>query len=195
MNGVPKVLLPTLMTLMLRSTGWHRKAKRNLYPFRVCFNQDLAIFLVPSQPYHSGFFSGLMYIKGFSNFPIQKRCLRKQMDGKLIYSCKIVQDTGQDQTFFHRAATPLLKGAGQISKYFLYPFTASFLSQKCQFQASRFQSSYRMSSKGQLILKCIFCFLNYEQKISAPVGQGKNQNFQVRFKEELITPKRHFEIN
>ena len=82
MNGSPKVSLPTLMTLMLRSTGWHRKAKRNLYPFRVCFNQDLAIFLVPSQPYHSGFFSGLMYhIKGFSNFPIQKRCLRKQMDG------------------------------------------------------------------------------------------------------------------
>ena len=60
---MPKVSLPTLMTLMLRSTGWHRKAKRNLYPFRVCFNQDLAIFLVPSQPYHSGFF--LVYKRVF----------------------------------------------------------------------------------------------------------------------------------
>ena len=34
-----------------------------------------------------------------------------------------------------------------------------------------------------------------KQKISAPVCQGKNRNFQVRFLEELKTPKRHFEIN
>ena len=55
------------------------------------------------------------------------------------------------------------------------------------------------NAKGQLILKGLFAFfsilLKYERKISAPVGQGKNQNFQVPFKEELITPKRHFEIN
>ena len=51
--------------------------------------------------------------------------------------------------------------------------------------------------KGQLISKCLFGFFNSskKQKKSAPVGQGKNLNFQVCFLEELKTPKRHFEIN
>ena len=51
---------------------------------------------------------------------------------------------------------------------------------------------------GQLISKVFFgCSIlpKDERKISAPVGQGINQNFQVRFLEELKTAKRHFEIN
>ena len=53
-------------------------------------------------------------------------------------------------------------------------------------------------AKGQLISKGHFGFFNSPKKrikISAPVGQGKNLSFQVRFLGELETPKGNFEIN
>ena len=48
-----------------------------------------------------------------------------------------------------------------------------------------------ISAKGQLILKGYFVLLyspQIKQKISAPVGYGKNLSFQVRLLGELETP-------
>ena len=52
-----------------------------------------------------------------------------------------------------------------------------------------------MDGKGQLISKGLLVFSilsKNKQKISAPVGYGKNQHFQVRFLGELKTRKISF---